>query len=81
LQALEPRLPLNTKIKKKKYMTAKTPRDDVDDINYRDVFAIGAMIGLMFQENYSAKTCAELAYIHADAMLKERKKDGFKNSY
>jgi hypothetical protein len=57
-------------------MSPKTPKDDVDDLNYRDVFAIGAMIGLMFQEKYSASTCAELAYIQADAMLKERNKNG-----
>ncbi len=62
-------------------MTAKTPKDDVDDLNYRDLFAIGAMVGLMFQENYSASTCAELAYIQADAMLKERKKHGHQVTY
>jgi hypothetical protein len=78
---LEPRLTLNIKIKKKRYMTAKTPKDDVDDLNYRDLFAIGAMVGLMFQENYSASTCAELAYIQADAMLKERKKHGHQVTY
>jgi hypothetical protein len=62
-------------------MSLKTPKDDVDDLNYRDLFAIGAMIGLMFQENYSASTCAELAYIQADAMLKERKTYGHKVPY
>jgi hypothetical protein len=45
------------------------------------LFAIGAMVGLMFQENYSASTCAELAYIQADAMLKERKKHGHQVTY
>jgi hypothetical protein len=35
----------------------------------------------MFQENYSASTCAELAYIQADAMLKERKTYGHKVPY
>jgi hypothetical protein len=62
-------------------MSLKTPKDDVDDLNYRDLFAIGAMVGLMFQENYSASTCAELAYIQADAMLKERKKHGHQVTY
>jgi len=62
-------------------MTAKTPKDDVDDLDYRDMFAIGAMIGMISNGGHPPRSCAEMAYIYADAMLKERKKDGFQNSY
>jgi hypothetical protein len=62
-------------------MTAKTPKDDVDDLDYRDMFAIGAMIGLISRGGTSPFTCAESAYRYADAMLKERKQYGFEDTY
>jgi|688.fasta_scaffold2249686_1 hypothetical protein len=62
-------------------MTAKTPKDDVYDLDYRDMFAMCAMIGLTSRGGLPPHSCAETAYMYADAMLKERKHYGFENTY
>jgi hypothetical protein len=62
-------------------MTAKTPKNDVDDLDYRDMFAMCAMIGLISRGGTSPFGCAEMAYMYADAMLNGRRQYGFEDAY
>jgi len=39
----------------------------------RDCFAMFAMVGLLFRENYEARCLADMAYHQADKMLEARK--------
>ena len=45
----------------------------MNEEDLRDCFAMVAMVGLMFRENYEARCLAELAYHQADKMMEARK--------
>ena len=45
----------------------------MNDQDLRDCFAMFAMVGLLFRENYEAGCLADMAYHQADKMLEARK--------
>ena len=45
----------------------------MNEEDLRDCFAMFAMVGLLFRENYEARCLADMAYHQADKMLEARK--------
>ena len=45
----------------------------MNEEDLRDCFAMFAMVGLLFRENYEAGCLADMAYHQADKMLEARK--------
>ena len=51
----------------------------MNEEDLRDCFAMFAMVGLLFRENYEAGCLADMAYHQADKMLEARKQKESEN--
>ena len=51
----------------------------MNEEDLRDCFAMFAMVGLLFRENYEARCLADMAYHQADKMLEARKQKESEN--